>query len=415
MNIAWSIGFRSTLYYYLTTHVRIAWFIGAIIGAAISGFLPKVVPKRVITLFCSMLVLISGIVNASTNHNMDALTAALYLNGIANGLVLGPTLALAGELAVFYMRGKICASTEQLSFNLGIFLQILISTTMGSSYYSDGYNPERINGILAAVFGFLGLCFATLLFIESPVGLLASGRDIEATEALRRLQRPYVVNSEVYAQLLEHKLYVAENKELPPEQSFVQATPAFTKLCILRALNAISISSFMFYAVLVSAGTSYNYWETRWYYVVFGACRLLGSFIASFWMDSIGRKMSTLLGLVACGSLAFGIASQFHHPLYNGVAIMLDIFQLFAGVAFAASSAYLAEAYPLIVKQHFISLTFIVELLVFIIISTCDITNEFFYVIGGIYTAVFILAMWCLPETQRTTLRESQKKFRGCC
>lgn len=361
-----------------------------------------------------MLVLISGILNASTHQNMDALTAALYLNGIANGLALAPTLALAGELAVFYMRGKICAATEQLSFNLGIFLQILISTTLSTSYYSDGSNPERINGILAAVFGFLGLCFATLLFIESPVDLLASGQDLEATDALRRLQRPYVVNSEVYAQLAEHKLYVAENKELPPEQSFVQATPAFTKLCILRALNAISISSFMFYAVLVSASTSHNYWETRWSYIPFGVCRLLGSIIACFWMDSIGRKKSTLLGLVACGGLAFGIASQFHHPLYNGVTIMLDIFQLFAGVAFAASSAYLAEAYPLIVKQHFISVTFIVELLVLIIISTCDITNDFFYVIGGIYTAVFILAMWCLPETQRTTLRESQKKFRGC-
>lgn len=49
MNIAWSIGFRRTVYSYLTTHLRIAWFIGAIIGAAISGFLPKVVPKRAIT------------------------------------------------------------------------------------------------------------------------------------------------------------------------------------------------------------------------------------------------------------------------------------------------------------------------------------------------------------------------------
>ncbi|KRF84746.1 uncharacterized protein [Drosophila virilis] len=264
MNIAWSIGFRRTVYLYLTTHLRIAWFIGAIIGAAISGFVPKMVPKRAITLFCSMLVLISGILNASTHQNMDALTAALYLNGIANGLVLAPTLALAGELAG-------------------------------------------------------------------------------------------------------------------------------------------------------SAGSSHSYWETMWSFIPFGACRLLGSFIACFWMDSIGRKKSTLLGLVACGGLAFGIASQFHHPIYNGVTIMLDIFQLFAGVAFAASSAYLAEAYPLIVKQHFISVTFIVELLVFIIISTCDITNEFFYVIGGIYTAVFIMAMWCLPETQRTTLRESQKKFRGCC
>lgn len=49
MNIAWSVGFRSRGYYRLTEHTRVAWFIGAIIGTAIASFLPKILPKRVIT------------------------------------------------------------------------------------------------------------------------------------------------------------------------------------------------------------------------------------------------------------------------------------------------------------------------------------------------------------------------------
>ncbi|EDV96953.1 arabinose-proton symporter [Drosophila grimshawi] len=416
MNIAWSIGFRSRLYYNITTHVSVAWFIGAIIGAAISGFLPKFLPKRAITLFCSMLTIIGGIVNASTHYNINALTAALYMNGIANGLVFAPTLVVAGELAVFYMRGKICSSTEQLSFNFGIFLQILIhSTSSDSTCHYDGFNPDRISGILSAVFGFIGLCLAALLFIESPVALLDMGLEDHATDALRRLQHPFTFNGETYAQLAEHKLYVAENKQLSSEQSAVEACPAFVKLCILRVLNAMSISSFIYYALWLSTDDFYKENETRSTFLIFGACRLLGSFITSFLMDSIGRKKSTLLGLIVCGCLAIGIGNQYHFPDYKYVELLLDIFQAFAGVAFAASSAYLAEAYPLKVKQHFISFTFIVELVVFIVITSHDVVNEFFYVIGGIYIAVFLLSIWSLPETRRTTLLESQRRFRGCC
>lgn len=54
MNIAWSIGFRNWVYHRVSEHTRIAWFIGAIIGAAISTFLPKALPKRVITVSRNM-------------------------------------------------------------------------------------------------------------------------------------------------------------------------------------------------------------------------------------------------------------------------------------------------------------------------------------------------------------------------
>lgn len=49
INIAWSIGFRHRIYNNVSTHVSVAWFIGAIIGAAISSFLPKAIPRKVIT------------------------------------------------------------------------------------------------------------------------------------------------------------------------------------------------------------------------------------------------------------------------------------------------------------------------------------------------------------------------------
>ncbi|KAH8301886.1 hypothetical protein KR044_000310, partial [Drosophila immigrans] len=408
MNLAWSVGFRNTMYNGVSNHIRVAWFIGAIIGAAIAAFLPRVIPRRLITLFCSMLVLIGGIVNASTQFNLEALQANLYMNGIANGLAFAPTLALAGELAVFYMRGKIAASAEQLSFNLGIFLQIIVAATYTPSYYYNDFSPERVSGAIAAVFGFLALVFAALRFIESPVTMVATGREQAATDALRRLQRLGTPQEQTLAQLEEHKRYVADNNNLSTEESCSQAIPAFLKLTALRCVNAISICSF-FSDILYYANTSYYYWNQE-YYIIFGAARLLGSCFATLIVDSLGRKGPTVVGLAGATAFAFVAASQEVFG-YRNTIFWLYFFQLFAGFTFTITSAYLSEAYPLKVKQHFLSFTFIVEMLIFIILGSCDLVQEFLYIVGGICAGAFFMCILCLPETRRTTLRIAQQRF----
>ncbi|KAH8371424.1 hypothetical protein KR093_007427 [Drosophila rubida] len=390
MNIAWSIGFQVNDR--LDNHIRAAWFIGAIIGAAIAAFLPRVLPRRVIT--------------SSTHNDLSALQAHLYLNGIANGLAFAPTLALAGELAVFYMRGKISASTEQLSFNLGIFLQIIIAATYSQNYnYNNDYHHELVGGIIAAVFGFLGIVFAALMFIESPVTLVASGREQAAVDALRRLQRLFTPHDQTLAQLEEHKRYVADNQNLATEESFSRALPAFFKLAALRCVNAISISSF--FCEMLSYSSIYAI-EMR--IIIFGAARLLGSCIGALVVDSLGRKGPTVVGFAGATAFAFVAASQTVFG-YHDVVFWLYFFEFFAGLALTITSAYLSEAYPLNVKQHFISFTFIVEMLIFIIIGSCDLVQEFLYIVGGICAGAFVLGILCLPETRRTTLRVAQQRF----
>lgn len=341
--------------------------------------------------------------NVSSHYDLNALTASLYLNGIANGLLFAPTLALAGEVAAFYMRGKFAASTEQLSFNIGILLQTLLCDFLKPSYnHSDGFNPETVHGIIDCVFGFFGLCFAALLFIESPVDLLVAGREMAAHDAVRRLQIDFPPHSDL-KQLEEHKLYVAQSERLTTEQSFVQAAPIFFKLGILRALNAMSISTFVFDLL--------NRWSGH--YVTFSVCRLVGSFCGSIFVDVLGRKALTLVGLLISGGFAVGTASQIF--TYMHVFMLLCFFQFFCGLAFTPSSAYLSEAYPLKVKQHFISFTFMIELLVFIILSICDPYEYILYVVGGICLAAGMLGILALPETRRTTLREAQQRIHSTC
>lgn len=194
-------------------------------------------------------------------------------------------------------------------------------------------------------------------------------------------------------------MYVAQNEELTREQSFTQAFPIFIKLALLRALNALSISSFIFDVLYDCNGN----------YIIFGACRWIGSLLGSTFVDSLGRKGLTLAGLLVASAFAYATASQMY---YHYAYMLLCFFQLFCGLAFTPGSAYISEAYPLKVKQSFISLTFMVELVVFIVCSICDPFQEFLYVIGGIFTGAFVLGLCCLPETRRTTLREALQKFR---
>ncbi|XP_039487438.1 facilitated glucose transporter protein 1 [Drosophila santomea] len=420
MNIAWSIGFHGALYYKTTEHNFAAWFIGGIIGAVLSWFLINKVAKKYVLIFSSMLVMIGGILIASTKNSGNATLAACYLDGIANGLVFAPIMALAGEVSVSYMRGLVSASIDQMCFGLGIFLQIIYSSLWISTGYQSysSFSAENMKGVLSIIYGFFALIIGSLLCIESPVIMLAKNNDEQgAIDALRRLQRPYTLTNETFEQLAEHKKYLAQNKDLSMGQSIGQAVPTLIKLVLLRGLNAMSISKFVELGFVYSLGNTYVYgsFSVGWF-IGFGVCRWMGNFIATFCMESCGRKKPTLLGLIVCSVLSFVVAGQLNIFTYDtGNTIMLLVFELFAGIAFTATSPYLSEAFPLEVKQHFISFTFIAEMLVFIVLTLIRWSfsggANYFYVMGGLYLFGFFFGIVCLPETRRTTLREAQDKF----
>ncbi|KAH8378986.1 hypothetical protein KR009_002446, partial [Drosophila setifemur] len=418
MNIAWSNGFRGPIYYTTTSHNFVAWFIGGIIGALISCALTNKVAKKFVLLFASLLVTIGGLVIACTKNNGSATVAGCYLDGIANGLVFAPFVALAGEVSVPYKRGSVATNMEQLCYGIGILLQIIYASTWSyGSYYYTSFSPEMLKGILSTVYGVLGLALGYFMTIESPVLMLVNNDEQGAIDALRRLQKPHTLTEETYDQLAEHKRYIAMNKEMSLGESISQAIPSFIRLALLRALNAMSISLYVSYCLTFSILISYGLGGSKGWYVAFAFCRWLGNCIPSFWADSLGRKKPILLGLLVAGGLAFAIGSQYKLYKYlDGVTVMILIFEFFAGMAFTGTSAYLSEAYPLGVKQHFIAFTFIVEMLVFLIIGVIDFNlysagSDYFYAVGALYLVGFIMGVLTLPETKWLTLRGAQERF----
>ncbi|KAH8380757.1 hypothetical protein KR200_005978, partial [Drosophila serrata] len=418
MNIAWAIGFRGPIAYHTTKHNFIAWFIGAIIGAVLTCGLTNKVPKKIVLQFSSVLVIIGGLVIACTHQNGSGTIAACYLDGIANGLVFAPFMALAAELSVAYKRGIFATSMEQVSFGVGILLQIIYTSSWSYNTYTayNDFTADNMKGVLSTIFGFLALIMGTFMTIESPVLMLANNDEAGAVDALRRLQKPAVMTDETYEQLAEHKRYLAENKSMTLGQSVSQALPTFLRLAYLRALNAMSLSSFVIFTLALSIFLSYGLSSSQGWYIGFAFCRWLGTLFTSFCSDSLGRKKPTLVGLLVAACLSFAVGGRYGFGNYmDGVTILLLFFAFFAGIAFTPSSAYVSEAYPLGVKQHFISLTFIVEMFVFLIIQVCDFNlrqgYNYFYIMGGMYVGGFIIALVSLPETRLLTMRGAQEQF----
>lgn len=367
-------------------------------------------------MFCSVLVMIGGIIRAATSYNFEATEAALYLDGIANGLAFAPALALVGEVSMPFIRGTNAATLEQSGFMVGFFVQIVYVSAWTNTGYSN-FTVEQLQGVLSAVYGLLALIFASLLCIESPVITLANGDEQAAIDLLRRLQRPATITNETYAQLEEHKRYLAQNKDLSTGQSVVRAIAPFIRLVYLRGLNAMSLSTLIVDAVLASIKANPQS-SFLWQCIIFAICRWLGTLIVGLSMESIGRKKSTLFGLLVVGAFAFGIGSMQDAMPYETESsdwVLMVVLQFFAAFAFAPTSAYLAESYPLGVKQHFIAFTFIAELLVFIIIGATGYSlhgylRSYFYIFGTFCSLGFIVGIFLLPETRGCTLREAQSK-----
>lgn len=441
MNIAWSIGFICLdKELEISTHMRIAWFIAASIGSLggvllgkrfgykllmVSGntwrkfdeifddFLPLCFSQQ----FCSMFVLLGGVLFATTQLQPQAMLVARYLNGLANGLALPCSLAMAGELAVCYKRGRIASVTEQMSCTLGIFIQIVLSVSWSEEY---DINVDHLHGILCCIYGGLALCLATVYSIESPVDLLAQGDHESAIAALIRLQYPQQVTTETDDQLTEHNAYLSHNRSLSSTQAWCQALPALLRLCLLRMLYAMSTSILVVYTLTLTSSSVYGY--STGPFVLFGLLRLAGSCGGAFVQDTLGRKLTQLTGFMVCSVGSIGLARRLtaveivRYADYRMALWLLLMFQLFAGFGFAPSSVYLTEAFPRSVKRMCIAIAYILELGVqlatFMLPMNLQNTCVYFYGLGIFQLIGFLFSHWYLPETKFMTLRQAQQKFR---
>jgi len=409
MQFALGMGFASIS----SQHSQLSWFIGVIIGAVLAAPLVNFLLKKILFGFSALLSLTSGIIFTSAPSELESIIAARYLSGIAVGITMVAMIVDGSEISSRTYRGT-CLSAEQFSLTLGITIQVIASTQ-----WSVWFPINRFIGILGIIFAFIAL-ITVYFIIESPVFYLRKCDENLALQSLKVSVRPQIVDDNLRSRLDELKAYVMENEDLGFGTSFVKGFLPLLKMLLYRSCVAFTFSIPLNTALVISSiintGTVQGY-----PLILFVVLRLLGASISTAVMDPLGRKLIPLFSLIVAGALTIGVASIFND--FSNIAdtykmtvslTLILIAQFFNGMFTPSSSVYLGEAFPLLVKSYFISVSICIqELIQIIVICTLDLAHisDALFAFGIISVVLAIVFLISVPETKNTTLRDAQERF----
>uniref|UniRef100_D3TQV1 Putative transporter n=1 Tax=Glossina morsitans morsitans TaxID=37546 RepID=D3TQV1_GLOMM len=413
LNMAQNLGWNQ--FALVSIHFYLSWFLGVVIGCLLSIPLVILITKKYIMASCSFFVLIDGIIFVCAPASEYALIAARYLNGMAVGVATVTFLIHGSEVTAKSYRGY-CLAMEQYSISFGILLHVIDTSLWTEVFY--------MHGLIDLLLGCLGLASALIFTIESPIYYLRRGNETMALDCLARLERPKGVKATTYASLEEHKSYISENNKYDMIESFKLGLVPLVKLMLYRSLM-LTFGFSLPLTAAVQVGTLLSLGLETWPYIVYAALRVLGSLITIFTVDTLGRKIISLLNLIIIGALLIPIGIFFSNP-YNFldkqkmaiVCTLSLLIQLFAGMYAPHTSVYMGEAFPLKVKPYLLSLCVAVEHIVHIIticvlLSTSSRSHlsQYFLATGLIIIFTFLLLCAVIPETRKTSLSEAQNRF----
>lgn len=364
--------------------------------------------------------LTGSIIFTAAPGDYECCLAARYVAGVGIGLITVSFLIHNAEVAANHLRG-LTSGMEQLGLAIGIAAQVVYTTEWQE--FSEG-NSNLVHGILGIVFSVLGLA-ATGLALESPVFYLQRNQEQKA----RVCQQQLVGNNTGVATKYfeEARIYVVESSSRSLGEELSASAMPFVKLLFFRCCVAFSFSLPLSTSII---GTSYvtEGYADPWQLYVWGVLRLVGTLVALCFVDTVGRKAVSLVGLLCMAGLMLGMAGMYDHASsslanalswYNNAQIchLGMAFQAFAGLFVCSSSAYLGEAFPLRLKPYLIGLIVIVEQVIHVIVIACIGSGSgvsffaYFLAVGIILLLSVIFFAVGMPETKRMTLREAGHRF----
>ncbi|XP_034484576.1 putative polyol transporter 2 [Drosophila innubila] len=396
---------------------QFSWFIGVIIGALFGCMTVSHLPKIFFYCLAILLQLIDAIICVSAPYNYNAMVAARYIGGIGIGLITVAFIIHNSEVAPNNERGKWCA-VEQSGLGLGIAVQVIMDS-MWDPALPIGNN--QVHGIIGIVFAIVGLAIL-ILSVESPIFYLRRNDARKANTCQWELLDKKANTEDCKLAFEENNLYVAEGTSETLIHELTVAMVPFFKMFLCRCLVAFSFSLPLTDTIITSTlawqGTMYS-----WPIIVWRLLRWIGTLIAFFIIDRLGRKFLSMLGLICMAGLMLGMAG-----IYNNLSIVnyqvqmgqvcqiCMAFQIFAGMFVSSTPVYLGEAFPLRIKPYLIAAIVIMEQLIHIIVIVTFGRNgnfyQYFLGVGIVMVICFLILLVMLPETRNMTLRQAGHRFR---
>ncbi|XP_017076523.2 LOW QUALITY PROTEIN: sugar transporter ERD6-like 4 [Drosophila eugracilis] len=417
MDLAHSSGWNQTLNTTTATQsFKCSWFIGVLAGAAVASMAMTFLPKLPFYVLGGLMQLTGSIIFTCAPFDYGCLMAARYVAGAGIGLITVPFLIHSAEVASDNYRGA-SGSMEQCGLALGIAIQVIYDTQWVDDKEAS---VNEVHGIIGIVFSILGLGM-TALSIESPIFHLRRNQKEKARECHDKLLGSF--NNSVDQTFEEANLYVTESQNRTFFQELWISVVPFVKVLLFRGFVAFSFSMPLSESLIKSTLLTEGY-ISCWPVTLWGLVRLLGALVAQSFLDKIGRKLISLVGLLCMAILMICMAASYANPTnvlltyyMNQVWKLGVAFQAVAGLFVCSSSVYMGEAFPMKVKPLLVGYIVGFEQTVHIIdiVGYNRGAETFFYhyylSVGIILFVGVIIFGIVIPETKKITLREARKRF----
>lgn len=320
--------------------------VGAMAGSLLSGHLTDQFGRRRLMLIISFLFIVGTLIASCATQVAMILFGRLVI-GVAIGIGSYTAPLYIAEVSPYKLRGAL-VSLNQLAITVGILCSYLIdyafTGTAGSWRWMFGF------GIIPALLLSVGMIFLP----ESPRWLVKQNMLNKATAILERLRGSQHVAQEIRD--IEHSLKV---KQAPFREIFAPwVRPVLFLGAMLGLIQQVTgINTIIYYAPTIFQMAGFHDASSSILATVgIGVVNVLATIFAISYLDSLGRRILLLVGLVGMCLSLLGLATVFHFNAHLDILRWLAMACTFSFIiCFAFSTGAIlwlmvSEIFPLEVR-----------------------------------------------------------------
>jgi sugar porter (SP) family MFS transporter len=387
--------------------------VGCVIGASLAGALGDWLGRRRLLLVSAAVFAISSVATAIP-RNLIELCAARFAAGVAIGIASMLSPLYIAEVSPAAIRGRL-VSMNQFAIVSGILISYLVGwllSNMGDQSWRWMF--------LTAVFPSLLFFLALFTVPESPRWLAKEGREQEALAVLGRLGDP----AEALDRLSEIRATIAQESGSIREL-FQPALrrPLIIGLALAILQQVTGINTILYYGSIIftehvaSESTSVALWAN----VVIGFVNLLGTVIALYVIDKLGRKSLLMIASGGMGlSLAVLGAVFFLQPSAAGLVLsMILCYVAFFAVGMGPGVwVLMSELFPTKIRARAMAIAtvslwiacMLISLTFLSLVSAISAAGAF-WVYAAMCVVTFVFVWRVTPETKGRTLEQIERSW----
>lgn len=402
--------------------------IGCLVGAAVSGILSDRYGRKPLLIAAGLLFAVSAIFTALA-WDFASFNAARFIGGVGIGLASNLSPMYIAEISPATMRGRL-VSINQLTIVIGILAAQITNWLIAQDVAPDASVSEIVNSwngqygwrwmFAAGTPPAIGFFLLMFLVPESPRWLVKSGQSERARATLVKVGGTDYANAaiaDIQRTISSDEIGRVRFRDLC-EPDVVRVLVVGIGLAVLQQWCGINV--IFNYAQEVFAAAGYNISGIMQTIVVTGVVNMVFTFVAIYFVDSIGRRKLMLFGTASLAIIyvILGAAYWFGSQGPHMVLLVVLAIACYAMSLAPVTWVVISEIFPNRIRGAAMSIA-VLSLWIACTILTFTFpylnhtlgSHGTFWLYALICVAGFVFIWRRLPETKDKTLEQIESEF----